>query len=197
MKLAVIVGATRQNRKTLQQAKWVANTAQQTEGIDAELIDLKDYPMPFFDEPMSPRYNPDRKIDPAAVPWLKKLEDAEAYVFVTPEYNHSITGVLKNALDYVTWEILHKPAAVISHGSAGGARAATDLKEILSESKAVPIPTYTQLAMVKMSELIDENGNLSEAAKANPHGPQGALEKMLAELKWYSDALTPARVATS
>jgi NAD(P)H-dependent FMN reductase len=193
MKLAIIIGTTRGGRKTPRQAKWVFNTAQSIEGIEAELADLKDYPMPFFDEPVSPRYNRNRKIDPAAQPWLEKLKEFDAYVFVTAEYNHSIAGVLKNALDYVTWEMQRKPVQVVSHGSAGGARAATDLKEILSESKAVPLPTYSPLAMAGMSDLIDEEGNLAEAARAKPYGPQTALNDMLADLKWYSDALTAAR----
>ncbi|MFI5271142.1 MAG: NADPH-dependent FMN reductase [Candidatus Saccharimonadales bacterium] len=193
MNLAVIIGATRQGRKTEQQAKWVFNTAKQSEDVDVELVDLRDYPMPFFDEPISPRYNPDRKIDPAVMPWLKKLEEFDAYVFVTPEYNHSIPGVLKNALDYVTWELLHKPVAVVSHGSQGGARSMTDLKEILSESRAVPIPTVSSTAISGMSEMIDENGNLAESAKANPYGPQSGLDTLLVDLKWYSDALAVAR----
>jgi len=192
MKLAVIIGATRQGRQTPKQAKWIAKEAEQIEGVEVEIIDLKDYPMPFFDEPISPRYNQNRKIDPAAKKWLDKLEQFDAYVFTTPEYNHSIPGVLKNALDYVTWEIQRKPAMVVSHGSAGGARAATDLKEILSESKAVALPTSTPLAMVGMSELLDDDGNLSETAKARPFGPQVALEAALEELKWYSDALSAA-----
>ena len=152
--------------------------------------------MPFFDEPASPRYNPDRHIDSAAVPWLKKLEEVDAYVFVTPEYNHSVPGVLKNALDYVTWEIQRKPAAVVSHGSSGGARAATDLKEILSESKAVPMPTSSPLTMAGMSELLDEEGNLTEAACAKPYDLNEVLTGSLAELKWYSDALSAARANT-
>ena len=194
MKLGIIVGTTRQGRQTPRQAKWVFNTAKQMDDVEAELVDLKDYPMPFFDEPISPRYNPNRQIDPAAVPWLKKLESFDAYVFVTAEYNHSVPGVLKNALDYVTWEIQRKPVQVVSHGASGGARAATDLKEILSESKAVPLPTSSPLAMAGMSELIDEEGNLTDVAKAKPYGgPQKALEDMLADLKWYSDALSAAR----
>ncbi|MGC1176871.1 MAG: NAD(P)H-dependent oxidoreductase [Candidatus Saccharimonadales bacterium] len=193
MKLAVVIGATRQGRKTVQQAAWVCNTAQQTEGIEAELVDLKDYPMPFFDEPISPRYNPKRVIDPAVKPWLAKLEEFDAYLFVTPEYNHSIPAVLKNALDYVTWEFVHKPAAVVSHGSAGGARAMTDLKEILSESKAAIVPTGPALAITGMSDMIDESGALSEEARANPYGPQAALIDLLTDLQWYSDALSSAR----
>ncbi len=193
MKLAIIVGTTREGRKSLRQAKWVLNTANAMEAVEAELVDLKDYPMPFFDEPISPRYNPQRQIDPKAVPWLKKLEEFDAYVFVTAEYNHSIPGVLKNALDYVTWELLRKPAAIVSHGSAGGARAQVALKVILSESKAVPIPIPSPLAMVGMSDKIDEDGNLSEEAKTSPYGPQSALEVTLVDLKWYSDALAAAR----
>ena len=148
--------------------------------------------MPFFDEPISPRYNPDRKIDPAVKPWLDKLEEFDAYVFVTAEYNHSIPGVLKNALDYVTWEIQRKPAMIVSHGAAGGARAQIMLKVILSESKAVPIPLPSSVAVVGMSEKIDETGELTEAGKANQYFQSG-LDDTLADLKWYSDALGAAR----
>ena len=193
MKLAVIVGSTRQNRETLKQAKWVQQTAEQTDDIEAELIDLKDYPMPFFDEPISPRYNRNRKIDAKVQPWLDKLAEFDAYIFVTPEYNHSITGVLKNALDYVTFEINRKPSTVVSHGTVGGARAAMHLKEILSESKSVPIPNA--VALHGVSEAIDEAGNLNEVLKANPYGPQGSLEGAIAELKWYSDAFEVARIS--
>lgn len=193
MKLAVIAGSTRQNRQSIKQAKWVVNTAKQNEDIEVELVDLANYPMPFFDEPMSPRYNPNRDIDLRAQKWLKKLEEFDAYVFVTPEYNHSVPGVLKNAMDYVTWEIQRNPAAVMAHGSAGGARAEVHLKEILSESKAVVIPTYTPLIMAGMSEMIDDDGNLTQAGEDNPRNLQETCETMLEELKWYSDALAAAR----
>lgn len=191
MKLGIIVGTTRQNRQSIKQAKWVLNTAELDEDIKAEIVDLKDYPMPFMEEPVSPRYNANRQIDPAVKPWLDKLETFDAYVFVTPEYNHSIPGVLKNALDYVTWEMNRKPATIVSHGTVGGARAAMHLKEILSESKCVPIPNF--VVMHGMSELIDDKGNLSESATANPYGPQSTLETTLQELKWYSDALIAAQ----
>jgi NAD(P)H-dependent FMN reductase len=192
MKLGIIIGATRQGRVSPREATWVLKTAQKMEGVEAEVVDLKDYPMPMFDEPISPRYNPDRKIDPAVQPWLKKLEEFDAYVFVTPEYNHSIPGVLKNALDYVTWEIQRKPVAIVSHGAAGGARAQLALKIILSESKAVPIPLPSSVAVVGMSEKIDEDGELTAEGKANQYFQSG-LEDTLADLKWHSDALGAAR----
>ena len=193
MKVAVIIGAVREGRKTPIQAKWVMNTLSRMDDVQAELVDLKDYPLPLFNEPVSPRYNPERKPIAEAQKWLDKLAEFEAYVFVTPEYNHSVPGALKNALDYVDWQLNRKPAAVVSHGSAGGARAEVALKEILSESRMVPMSTIPGVAMTGMSELLDEDGNLDEAALANPYGPQAALEKLLEELKWYSDALSAAR----
>lgn len=191
MRLAVIVGTTRKNRQTLKQAKWAVQTAQALDGTEVELVDLDDYPMPFFEEPISPRYNPKRDIDPVAQQWLDKVASFDAYIFVTPEYNHSIPGVLKNAFDYMDWQMLRKPSAIVSHGTVGGARAAMHLKEIISEARGVPIPNFVALA--HMSDLIDEVGNLSEEQRANPYGPQAALDSMLTELKWYSDALAAAR----
>jgi NAD(P)H-dependent FMN reductase len=192
MKLAVILGTTRQNRQTEKQAKWVVKAAHQ-QGAEVELIDLADYEMPFFAEGVSPRYNPKREINEVAQQWLNKLDEFDAYIFVTPEYNHSIPGVLKNALDYLDWQLVRKPAAIVSHGTVGGARAAMHLKDILSESKAAVIPNGVALA--QMSEAIDDHGNLAEDLIDNPYGPQGALNVLLKELEWYSDALATARAA--
>jgi NAD(P)H-dependent FMN reductase len=193
MKLAVVIGAVREGRQTPKQAKWVLNSVKDKDDVEAELVDLKDYQLPIFNEPVSPRYNPSREIDPTAQKWLDKLAEFDAYFFVTPEYNHSVPGALKNALDYVDWQLNRKPVAVVSHGSAGGARAEVTLKEILSESRAVPMSTIPGLAMTGMSEKIDENGNLAETEKSNPYGPQAALATMFQELKWYGDVLSEAR----
>lgn len=191
MKLAVVLGTIRSGRQTAKQANWVANTAAEMEDVEVEIVDLADYPMPFFNEPISPRYNPNREIEPSVQKWLDKIGSFDAYVYVTPEYNHSIPAVLKNAFDYQTWELKRKPAAIVSHGTVGGARAAMHLKEVISEGLAVPIQNF--VAMAGMSELIDDDGNLNEAAKANPYGPQATLENLLNELQWYSDALVHAR----
>jgi NAD(P)H-dependent FMN reductase len=187
MRLAVIVGTTRQNRQTLKQAAWVQKSAQAVDGVEVELVDLADYPMPFFEEGVSPRYNPKREIDPTAKKWLDKVQSFDAYIFVTPEYNHSIPGVLKNAFDYMDWQLLRKPAAIVSHGTVGGARAAMHLKEIISEARAVPIPNFVALA--GMSDKIDDDGNLAAEASYQ----QTVLDELLTELKWYSDALSAAR----
>lgn len=194
MKLGIIVGTTRDGRQTPKQAKWVAETAKQNEDVEVEIIDLKDYPMPFFTESTSPRYNLDRTPAPEVQKFLDAVARQDAYVFVTPEYNHSIPAVLKNAFDYLTWETNRKPAAIVSHGTVGGARAAMHLKEIISEGKAVPIPNF--VAFAHMSEAIDDNGQLAEELKANPYGPQATLEALLDELVWYGEVLKNARQET-
>lgn len=195
MKLGIVVGSTREGRQTLKQARWVANAARQFEDAEVEVIDLNDYPMPFFTEAVSPRYNPDRKPAPEVQKFLDTMNRQDAYVFVTAEYNHSIPAVLKNAFDYMTWEIQRKPAAIVSHGTVGGARAAMHLKEIISEGQAVPIPKA--VAFPHMSAVVDDEGNITdEEMKNNPYGPQGALEAMLDELLWYGEALKAAREDT-
>lgn len=192
MKLAVVVGSTRQGRQTDKVAKWVANVATKND-ITAEIVDLVNYEMPFFDEAISPRYNPDRKPEPTVQLWLDKINDFDAYIFVTPEYNHSITAVLKNALDYLTNELYRKPTAVVSHGTVGGVRAATDLKEILSECQSVVMSKSAQLFNVGMTNAVDEEGNLSAELETNPYGPKAQLETLLKELVWYSNALSAAK----
>jgi NAD(P)H-dependent FMN reductase len=191
MKLGVIVGTTRQGRQSLKQAKWVVRTAKELDGVEVELIDLTDYPMPFFDEAISPRYNPDRTPAPEVQKYLDVMGAQDAYIFVTPEYNHSIPAILKNSFDYLTFEMNRKPAAIVSHGTVGGARAAMHLKEIISEGKAVPIQNF--VAFAHMSDSIDDDGNLSEELKTAPYGPQTVLNGLLDELTWYSDALAAAR----
>ena len=185
----ILVSATRDGRQTPKQARWVLETAKTVDGIEPELVDLKEYALPFFNE-MSPRYNPDRKPEGVIKQWLDKVNEFDAYVIVTPEYNHSIPAVLKNALDTIDWQVNRKPAAVVSHGGAGGARAAVHLKEVLSEIKAVPIPNFVAFHGL---ENINEDGILAEEVKSQPYGPQFTLDGLLGELKWYSDVLADAR----
>ena len=125
--------------------------------------------------------------------WLDKLTQADAYVIVTPEYNRSFTAVLKNALDYVDFQLAKKPIAIVAHGSTGGAQAVAQLRVTVPALKAFTTPTATFISG-RAGELIDESGEiLDEEIKQNPYGPQVALQATLGELKWYSDALTPAR----
>lgn len=192
MKLQVIVGSVRENRVTDKAAKWVTNEATKLADTQAELVDLIDYPMPLFNEGTSPRYNPDRKPIPEVKKWLDKLAEADAYVFVTAEYNRSMTGVLKNAIDYLDYQIEKKPALLVGHGSAGGAQAIGNLRQALPGVGAVTIPKAVYLTD-RPGEIIDDDGNLNEEVANRAYGPQTVLQAALEELKWYSDALATAR----
>lgn len=191
MKLQVIVGSTRPGRQTLKFATWIANEAKKLPDTEVELVDLADYELPFFDEIASPRYNQHREINAPAQKWLAKLQEGDAYIVATPEYNASIPGVLKNALDYTDWQLSRKPAAIAAHGAYAGARAATQLKVILSEGQAVVIPKM--LTVHGASEAINEAGELREDLKSQPYGPQASLDAMLQELIWYARPLKAAR----
>jgi NAD(P)H-dependent FMN reductase len=193
MKVQIIIGSTRPGRVSNKVAKWTALEAQKLSDTTAELVDLADYVLPFLDEPISPQYNPDRKPNPVAKKFLDKLAEADAYVLVTPEYNRSTSGVLKNALDYIDFQFAKKPVALVAHGSTGGAQAVAHLRGILPGLKSFTTPSAT-FVMGRADELIDESGNLvDEEIRANPYGPQAALKNTLEELKWYSDALSVAR----
>jgi NAD(P)H-dependent FMN reductase len=192
MKLQIIIGSTREGRKSLQFAKWIGNTAKENKDLDVEMIDLADYNLPMFNEAVSPRYNPNRVVEGDVKKFLDKLAEGDAYVFISPEYNHSISGVLKNALDYTGYELNKKPAAVATHGSVGGARAAEHLKMILSECRAVIVPINVHFNHF-IDGSIDEDGNLIKALKELEYGPHTTVNTMLEELAWYGQALKTAR----
>ena len=192
MNLQIIIGSTREGRKSLQFSKWIENTAKENDNFKVELVDLMDYDLPMFNEPVSPRYNPERKVTGDVKKFLDKLSEGDAFVFVTPEYNHSLSGVLKNALDYTGYELDKKPAAVATHGSVGGARAAEHLKMILSECRAVIVPINVHFNHF-IDGNIDQDGNLMKELKELAYGPHTTVNTMLDELAWYGKALKTAR----
>ena len=137
-KIAIIVGSTREGRMTDKLAAWVQKEV--ASKADTEVLDLRDYPMPFFDEAISPRYNPQRAAEPAVQKWLDKVAEFDGFVVVTPEYNRSIPAVLKNAIDVLDYQMEHKPVAIVAHGSSGGAQAVANLRMALPGVGAVTVP---------------------------------------------------------
>jgi NAD(P)H-dependent FMN reductase len=193
MKLQVIIGSTRPGRVTPRMAKWVAEEAKNLPDTQVEIVDLADYVMPFLDEAKSPQYNPERKPDAIVQKWLDKIAEADAYVLVIPEYNRSYSAVLKNALDFIDFQFDRKPVALAAHGSTGGAQAVAHLRGVMPGLLAVTIPKATFM-VGGVSNNLDENGAPTDAIKNDPYGPQTALKGMLADTKWYSDALAAARL---
>ena len=148
--------------------------------------------MPLFNEDGSPQYNPDRKPVAAVQKWLDTLSEAEAVIIVSPEYNRSIPGPMKNALDYVAFELAKKPVALVTHGSVGGAYAMADYRVTLAQMHAIVVPEPTMI--IGAAGVIEENGALDPDAAANPYGPAGALSSTLESLQWLHGALAAAQV---
>src|ERR1035438_595123 len=192
MKLGIIVGSIRKGRVSDKIAKWVANEAKQLDGVEVTMIDLIDYPMPMFDEPGVPQFNPDREIAPIVKSFSDKVGECDAIALVSPEYNRSYSSVVKNALDYLAFELKHKPVMLVTHGSAGGAQAVSHLRGVIPALGGVTLPAAVMLISTA-GHVVDEAGNLPPEIVENPRGPQTSLKKALADLKWHSDALAAAR----
>lgn len=193
MKVQVIIGSTRPERVSDKLALWVANEARKLNDTDVDVVDLLEYELPFLDESISPQYNPNRSPNAQAQKWLNKLAEADAYVLVTPEYNRSTSGALKNALDFIDFQLAKKPIALVGHGSTGGAQAIAHLRGIIPGLQAVSVPNAVYF-IGRVAGMVDVSGNLvDQAIAANPYGPQAALKQALDQLKWYSDALSEAR----
>ena len=192
MKLGIIIGSVRKERVSDRVAKWVAKEAQNLESTEVVMIDLLDYKMPLFDEAASPQFNPNRETDPSAKKFIDIVAPLDAVVIVSPEYNRSYSSVLKNALDYLDFQLSKKPVQLVAHGSTGGAQAVSHLRAVLPGLGAITNPTAVMLTY-RVGDVISEDGELNEDIKALPYGPQSTLKNALADLKWYSDALATAR----
>ena len=130
MTISVIVGSTRQGRFSEKPAQWILHQLRKREGIEARLLDLRNLPMPFFDQPMPPAMpgRPPYEHD-VVKKWTAQIAASDAFIFVTPEYNYGTSAVLKNAIDWVYPEWNRKAAAFVSYGSAMGARGVQQLRE--------------------------------------------------------------------
>ena len=148
-KLAIVIGSVRPNRFADHPAQWFTNIARQHGGFDVELIDLKDYPMPFFAETTSPAYGPSE--NEVARRWQKKVAEFDSYVFIAAEYNRGPTGVLKNALDYAYKEWNNKPVSFVGYGGVGGARAIEQLRLNAIELQMAPIRNAVHIQMAVFS----------------------------------------------
>lgn len=189
-KIAVVIGSTRQGRQTDKLAKWAAKGFEGK--AEAEVLDLRDFPIPFLDEPISPRYNPERTPDAETKKWLDKVAEFDGFVLVTPEYNRSTSAVLKNAIDVVGHEMDDRPVALLGHGSTGGAQAVANLRMALPGVGVVTIPQALFFSD-HLADSISDDGELKKEVADRPYGPQGQLAMQVEQLLWYADALKAAR----
>lgn len=145
LKIAIILGSTRPGRKGKDVADWVAGKAAERTTAEYELVDLADNPLPHIDEPMPPTLG--QYAGEHTKAWAETIASYDGFVFVTPEYNHSTSGVLKNAIDYLYAEWNNKAAAFVSYGSLGGARAIEHLRGITSELQIAHVRQQLSFSM--------------------------------------------------
>ena len=182
-KIAIVTGSVRPGRQSLNVARWVKSIADQRSDAEFEIVDIADFELPVWDEQMPPAFGPGVKAHSKA--WSARMDEFDGYVFVVSEYNHSITGALKNALDYLAPEVNNKAAAFVSYGSAGGARAVEHLRGMLSEMQVAHVRNSVLLSLFTDFE------NFSVLAPTEP--AIAAVEPMLDQLILWTKAMEAVR----
>lgn len=188
-KIAIIISSTRAARFADKPAQWLLEKAKARPEFDVELVDLRDYELPFFDEVASNAWVPSQ--DPKAIAWQKKIAEFDGYIFLVAEYNRSITAALKNALDqaYVEWN--RKPAAYVGYGSVGAARAIEQLRLISVELQMVPV---RQGAHISGSEFFTVwTGGKNEPMEAIEPAVGPSVNDLFDNLAWWTNATKTAR----
>ncbi|MEU8241127.1 NAD(P)H-dependent oxidoreductase [Actinoplanes missouriensis] len=185
IRIGIILGSTRPNRNGEQVATWVLNHAKQRSDAEYELVDLRDYPLPHLDEALPPAMGQYQNEHTRT--WAAKIASFDGYVMVTPEYNHSTSGVLKNAIDYLFAEWNNKAVGFVSYGSVGGARAVEHLRLVAGELKMADVRQQVTLGLSTDFE------NYSVFTPGAQQAPQ--LDTLLDQVVSWSMALAGVRNA--
>jgi NAD(P)H-dependent FMN reductase len=185
LKIAIILGSTRPGRNGEAVAKWVLDIAKQRSDAEYELVDIADYNLPHLDEAIPPSMG--QYSQPHTLAWAEKIASFDGFVFVTPEYNHSTSGALKNAIDFLFAEWNNKAAGFVSYGAVGGARAVEHLRLVMGELKVADVRAQVALS------LITDFKNFSEFAPADYHVPE--VGTVLDQVVEWSNALVTLRNA--
>ncbi len=182
-KIAVVTGTTRPGRNNIAVAKWVLENAQKRSDAQFELVDIADFNLPVLDEAMPAGFQ--QYANEHTKKWSQTIAQYDGFIFVTPEYNHSISGSLKNALDFISVEWNNKAAGFVGYGSAGGVRAVEHLRQIASELQMAHVRNQVQLSLFTDFE------NFSEFKPADMH--QESLTAMLDQLVPWTAAMKTLR----
>lgn len=181
MRLMVINGSVRKNSVGEKMATWVEEVLSQDSELQLDMVDLKEVDLPFFDEAVSPSDNNGNYENSKGAAWAKRVGEADAYLFIAPEYNHGPTAVLKNALDWVDAEWHFKPAGFVSYGgAAGGTRAVQQLKQSLIHLDIFPVHFNVHLRL--WGGDVDENGRPQTHFDDNLHKVVTDIKTLAARL---------------
>lgn len=188
LNVKIILGSTRDGRFSEHAGAWVAKEISKHTGITADVLDLREYPMPFFAEAATPSYKKEPYAHPVVAAWTAKIAEADAFIVVSPEYNHGYSAVLKNALDYVYEEWNNKPIAFVAYGSALGARAVEQLRQVAVELQMAPIRNAVHIPYETVASVSQGTG-AAEALAPFVERLSGLIE----QLSWWAKALRTAR----
>lgn len=187
----MILGSTRPARFSERPARWVAEALAARGDLAVEQLDLRDYPLPFYEQPAPPARTLREYPDEAIERWGQKIDAADGFVFVTSEYNHGYPAALKNAIDHLFPEWHRKPAAFVGYGNVGGARAIEQLREVVVELEMAPLRHAVHIlpdVMVPAMRADDYDASLFESLEPK-------LQLLADDLAWWTKALAAARVA--
>jgi NAD(P)H-dependent FMN reductase len=185
LQVGVIVGSTRPGRNSEKVARWVMEKASTRTDAQFELVDLKDYDLPLLDEPVPPSRG--QYSQPHTKAWARKIASLDAFVFVAPEYNHSVPAALKNAIDFIYAEWNNKAAGFVSFGSASGARSVEHLRGIMGE---------VQVADVRQQVLFSLSSDFENYSVLKPNASHdAAVSTMLDQLVGWGTAMKNFREA--
>lgn len=183
LRIAIIIGSTRPNRIGEGVAGWVYNHAKKRSEAEFELVDILDYNLPLLDEPISAskgKYSKDH-----TKKWSEKISSFDAFIFVTPEYNHASSGALKNAIDFLYAEWNNKAAGFVGYGAAGGIRAVENLRLIMGELQVADV--RDQVALFLSSDFEDHR-IIKSSEKQEKH-----LDKLFTQVILWGNALATIR----
>jgi NAD(P)H-dependent FMN reductase len=189
LNIKVILGSTRENRFGEKAFNWVKEQLKDTEDIKYDFLDLRDWELPYFNSPISASNPEFKQTTELAQKWENKIQEADAFIILTPEYNRGYPAVLKSALDatYKPWN--NKSIGFISWGSVGGARVVEQLKQVAIELQLHPIREAVHI--MKFWEIFNEKGQIIESA-ADEYNKK--LESMVKQLVWIARSLKDARL---
>jgi NAD(P)H-dependent FMN reductase len=186
-RIGIILGSTRPNRNGEQVANWVLDIASQRNDNEYELLDLRDWNLPNYDEPIpagAHQYQNDH-----TKAWAEKVDSFDGFIIVTPEYNHSIPGSLKNALDFIYAEWNNKTVGFVSYGAALGVRAVEHLRQLVG---------HLQMADVSQTVSLSLFTEFQDMQTFTPNDISlGQLNTMLDQLKAWTNALQPLRLSAA
>ncbi|HSZ19167.1 MAG TPA: NAD(P)H-dependent oxidoreductase [Candidatus Acidoferrum sp.] len=145
IRVAIIVGSTRPGRKSAAVSKWVLDIAKNRKDAEFEIVDIEDFKLPLLDEPVPPSMGQYSKAHTKA--WSAMINSFDAYIFVTPEYNHGPSGALKNAIDFLFREWNNKAAGFVGYGGSGGTRAVEQLRQVMGELMVADVRPQVALSL--------------------------------------------------